>query len=264
MAKKWKILGYQANFGWYDIKTKLKHLIRSLFYTEAFQALICLIFISYMRLVFFSSKKVFVNQKVLESLAKGSDPLFFALWHNRLMLAPFFVSMINSANKNRQKFALASRHGDGQFISKIMAKFGAEPILGSTRDSRKASRGIDITNFRKIFTSLKKSGVIAITPDGPRGPSQKINGELLNIARISGAGIFPISYAASRFRRLKTWDNFLVPLPFSKICFVCDEQAIYVPKDASESEIFELTKKVEERMNFAQDLAEKIVTQSRK
>lgn len=249
---------------WYDIKTKFKQLIRRLFYTEAFQALICFIFISYMKLVFFSSRKVFVNRDLLEKAAKSSEPLFTAIWHNRLMLAPFFVLMIKKSNKNRQTFALASRHGDGQFISKIMARFGSEPILGSTRDSRKASRGIDIANFRKIFTSLKKGGSIAITPDGPRGPSQKVNGELINIARISGAGILPLSYSASRFRKLKTWDKFLVPLPFSKISFVCDEQVIYVPKDASESEVLELTKKVEDRMNFVQDLAEKIATQSRR
>ncbi len=264
MAKKLNILGIQTKIEWYDVKTKFKQLLRKLFYTEAFQALICFIFISYMKLVFFSSRKVFVNKEVLEKLAKSPKPLFAAIWHNRLMLAPFFVLMIKKANKNRQTFALASRHGDGQFISKIMARFGSEPILGSTRDSRKASRGIDIANFRKIFTSLKNGGAIAITPDGPRGPSQKINGEMLNIARISGAGILPISYAASRFIRLKTWDKFLVPLPFSTICFICDDQAIYVPKDASEIEVSELTKKAEERMNFVQNLAEKNVTQFRK
>lgn len=252
MTEKQKIF----NLEWYDIKTKTKSLLRKITYSALFQELICWIFIGYMRLVFCTSKKIFVNETVFNEAARSVQPLIVATWHNRLMLIPFFVQKAKQLNPNRNIFSLASRHGDGQFISKIMQKFGAVPILGSTRDKRKASRGIDIGSFRKIFTSLKSGNVLAITPDGPRGPSQKINGEVVNIARITQAGILAISYSSSRFKKLKTWDQFWVPLPFSTLCFACDEALIHVASDANEEEI---KNKIEARMNFVQEKSWELV-----
>lgn len=258
MAKKRKVFGVQISFEWYDVKTKFKQLLRRVTYSSGFQELICLVFIGYMRLVFCTSRKVFLNTEVFKKAAKSNQPLIAPTWHNRLMLTPFFVKMAKQANPNCGVISLASRHGDGQFISKIMQKFGSVPILGSTRDGRKASRGIDVGSFKKLLVSLKKGNILAITPDGPRGPSQKINGEVVNIARITGAAILPISYSASRFKKLKTWDQFVVPLPFSTLCFACDEVPIFVAKDASEKDLQELTKKLEARMNFVQEKSQQM------
>ncbi len=259
MAKDKKIFGVKTGFEWYDVKTKFKQLLRRITYSNLFQELICLAFIAYMKLVFFSSKKIFLNEDAFRKAAQSQESLIVATWHNRLMLVPFFVSKAKKINPNRHIFALASRHGDGQFISKIMTRFGSTPILGSTRDGRKASRGINVSSFKKIFTSLKEGGALAITPDGPRGPSQKINGEVVNIARITKAGILPISYSSSRFKKLKTWDQFVVPLPFSTLCFACDETPIFVAKDASEEELQEITRKLEERMNVVQKKSQESV-----
>jgi lysophospholipid acyltransferase (LPLAT)-like uncharacterized protein len=266
MTKNKKIFGAQTNIEWFDVKTKIKQLLRRVAYSNVFQELICLVFIGYMKLVFCTSRKIFVNEEALCSTKKNEIPLIAAVWHNRLMLSPFFVQKSKQLNPSRGIISLASRHGDGQFISKIMQKFGAVPILGSTRDGRKASRGIDVGSFKKLLVGLKKGNLLAITPDGPRGPSQKINGEVVNIARITGAGILPISYSSSRFKKLKTWDQFVVPLPFSTLCFACDEAPIFVPKDASAEELQEITKKLEDRMNFVQKKSQQLAdfNQSRK
>ena len=259
MTTKWKILGIQTNIEWYDVKTKIKLLLRKITYSSAFQELICWIFIGYMKLVFHTSKKIYVNEESLCKASRSKMPLISAVWHNRLMMTPFFVTKSQELYADCGIISLASRHGDGQFISKIMQKFGAVPILGSTRDGRKASRGIDVGSFRDIFRGLKKGNVLAITPDGPRGPSQKINGEVINIARIAQAGILPISYSSSRFRKLKTWDQFMVPLPFSTLCFYCDEEPMYIVKDANEEEVEKFRIKVEERMNFVQEKSQEMV-----
>lgn len=259
MIRKWKILGLQTKIEWYDIKTKIKQLLRRITYSDKFQELICLIFVGYMKLVFFSSKKVFLNEKIFYKALQSQQPLIVPTWHNRLMMVPFFVSKAKKINPNRHVFALASRHGDGQFISKIMMRFGSKPIFGSTRDGRKASRGINVSSFKKIFSSLKEGGALAITPDGPRGPSQKINGEVVNIARITKAAILPISYSCSRFKKLKTWDQFIVPLPFATLCFACDEELIFVPKNSNPEELQEIAKKLEERMNFIQEKSQQLV-----
>jgi lysophospholipid acyltransferase (LPLAT)-like uncharacterized protein len=260
VAQKWKILGVQTNIEWYDVKTKFKLLLRKVTYSNAFQSLICWIIFAYMNLVFYSSRRIFVNSEILTAASRNKTPLLIVSWHNRLMMVPFFTQKTIKFYPDSRIMSLASRHGDGQFVGKIMEKFGFISILGSTRDGRKASRGIDVGSFKKIFNGLKQGHSLALTPDGPRGPNQKINGEAVNIARIAKVGIVPISYSSSRFKRLKTWDKFTFPLPFSTLCFYCDEAPIYLNRDASEEEVEKVKNQIEERMNLVQEKSQEVAT----
>jgi lysophospholipid acyltransferase (LPLAT)-like uncharacterized protein len=259
VSKKWKIFGVQTNIEWYDVKVKFKQFLRKLTYTWAFQELICWIFVAYMQLVYFSSKRIFVNHKILMQFAKDKSPLIVVSWHNRLMMMHFLTKKPLQKYKDYGFMALASRHGDGQFVGKTMEKFGLISIAGSSNDGRKkASRGIDIASFRKIFHGLKKGQHLGLTPDGPRGPNQKLGGELLNIARISGAKILVSSYSSSRFKRLKTWDKFTIPLPFSRICFYLDDKVFAVEKDLSDEGAERLKQEIEDRMNWVQEKSQEI------
>jgi len=253
MSKKWKIFGIHTDLEWYDVKTKFKQLLRKITYSWLAQELICLIIISYMKLVFYSSKKTFINHEVILEAAKHRRPIIISFWHNRLMMTLFIAQKPRKLYPTYNFMALASKHGDGKFVGKIMEKFGLISIYGSSKDGRKASRGIDFANMRKILEGLKKGYSLGITPDGPRGPNQKINGEIINIARISGAGILPTSYSCSRFKQLNTWDKFKIPLPFSKLCFCFDEAPVYVAKNSSPEEIEKIKISVEEKMNAVQE-----------
>jgi lysophospholipid acyltransferase (LPLAT)-like uncharacterized protein len=258
MTKKWKIFGIQTKVEWYDVKTKFKQLTRKLLYSWLFQELICLTITSYMRLVFYSSKKIFINYEKLLETAQNKVPLIVVFWHNRLMMMPFVTTMPKKLHPDYNFMTLASRHGDGKIVGKVMEKFGLISILGSSQDGRKTSRGIDFKSFKKIFDDLKRGFSLGITPDGPRGPNQKINGEIINIARISGAKILAMSYSASRFRKLNTWDHFMIPLPFSTLCFYFDEQSFAVDKNASEEEMEKIKITIEARMNFVQEKSQEI------
>ncbi len=253
MAKKWKIFGVQTDLEWYDVKTKFKVLLRKITYSWLFQELLCLIFLGYMNLVFYSSRRIFINQNSVLDAAKNKLPLLIVFWHNRLMIAPFVTQEPKKLYPDCNYMTLASRHGDGRFVGRIMEKFGLISILGSSRDGRKSSRGIDIGSFKKIFEGLKKGYSLNITPDGPRGPNQKINGEIVNIARIAQAGILAASCSSSKFLQLKTWDQFKIPLPFSTLCFYLDEKPFYVAKDANKEEMEQLKITIEERMNWLQE-----------
>ena len=253
MTKKWKVLGVQTNLEWYDIKTKFKQLLRKITYSWLFQELLCLVFLNYMRLVFYSSRKIFINQDSVLSAAKNKTPLLIVFWHNRLLIAPFVTAEPKKLYPNCNYMTLASRHGDGRFVGRIMEKFGLISILGSSRDGRKSSRGIDIGSFKKIFAGLKKGYCLNITPDGPRGPNQKINGEILNIARIAQVGILAASCSSSKFLQLNTWDKFKIPLPFSTLCFYLDEKPFYVEKNSSAEEMEKIKITIEEKMNFLQE-----------
>jgi len=252
MTKKWKIFGYQTNIEWYDIKTKFKQLLRKITYSWLFQEIICSIFASYMWFVYLTSKKQFINDDLLIKSAKENKPLLIVFWHNRLMMIPFITKKPKKLFPKYTIMTLASNHGDGKFVGRVMEKFGLKSILGSTKDGRKSSRGISTSTLRQIIKGLRKGDSIGITPDGPRGPNQKINGEILNIAKISGAGILPCSYSTSKMLELKTWDKFKIPLPFSKLCFYFDEKIFFVDENISNSVI-------EERLNIVQEKSRKKV-----
>lgn len=259
MTKKWKFFGYQTNVEWYDVKTWFKQILRKLAYSWLVQELICLGFMAYMKFVYVTSKKIFVNHEALFEAAKNKAPLICVFWHNRLMMIPFVTQQPKKTYRDYNFMTLASRHGDGRFVGRIMEKFGLISIYGSSKDGRKSSRGIDIGSFKRIFEGLKKGYSIGITPDGPRGPNQKINGEIVSIAKISGAKILPISYSCSRFKQLKTWDQFKIPLPFSTLCFYFDKKAFCVARDVSKSDEEKIKLEIEQRMNFAQEESLKIV-----
>lgn len=258
MTKKWKIFGVQTDVEWYDVKTKFKKLLRKLTYSWLAQEVICSLIKVYMNLVFFSSKKIFINHEILIEAAKHRRPLLISFWHNRLMMIPFVTQEPKKLFTTYNFMTLASRHGDGRFVGRVMEKFNLISIYGSSKDGRKSSRGIDFASLRKILDGLKKGYCLGITPDGPRGPNQKINGEIVNIARISGAGILATSYSSSRFKELKTWDNFKIPLPFSTLCFYCDEKPIYVAKNSEPQELSNIKSAVEKRMDLVQEQSLKI------
>ncbi len=253
-SKKWKIFGFQ--FEWFDIKTKFKQLLRKITYSRLFRELICITISGYLRLVYVTSKKIFVNYEILTPLVQNKKSIMFCMWHNRLMMMPLIARKIlqdHQGKINLEFMALVSKHGDGRFVGYVMEKFGLTAIFGSTQDKRKASRGIDIGTMRKIFAGLKKGHFIGITPDGPRGPNQKINGEIVNIARLTNSAIVTVSYSSSRFIQLNSWDKFKIPLPFSTLCFYFDEKVICAPKDIDENEIEKIRSILEERMNFVQE-----------
>ena len=247
MKKKWR------DVEWYDIKTKLKQLTRKIAYSFLVRELICSIISIYMKLVYASSKKIFVNREIIFEAARNKTPLIITFWHNRLMMVPFATREPKKLFSKYNVMTLASRHGDGYFVGRIMERLGLISIYGSSQGGRKSSRGIDLKSFRKIFDGLKNGYSLGLTPDGPRGPNQKINGEIVNIARISGAGILAMSYSCSRFKQLNTWDKFQIPLPFGTLCFYFDSKPLYVAKNASAQEVEMIKIAAEKRMNFAQE-----------
>jgi lysophospholipid acyltransferase (LPLAT)-like uncharacterized protein len=256
--KKWRIFNHQTNIEWYDIKTKFKQLLRKIFYNFIVQELLAWIIMLYIELVFLTSQKKMINDEIIHDSIAHRSPSIIAFWHNRLVMIPTMAKRIKNSYPNYNFMTLASRHGDGRIVGRVMQKFGLISILGSTKDGRKSSRGIDFGSMRQILDGLKRGYSLGITPDGPRGPNQQINGEIVNIARISQAKIIAVSYASSRFITFNSWDQFKLPLPFSKICFFIDEQAVSIPKQSSEEDIVEYEKILTQKLNFSQQQADKL------
>ena len=56
----------------------------------------------------------------------------------------------------------------------------------------------------------------ALTVDGPKGPPRVVQPGVVQLARLTGAWILPITSSSSRPHFLRSWDRYLVPNPFSR------------------------------------------------
>jgi len=255
-----KIFSANKALEWREIKSMVKLFFRRLAYSKVSKKIITLVLYHYLFLVYKTSKAKYIGFENIDKLIKNNEPIIFTFWHNRLMMIPFVARKIKRKYNKHNLMTLASKHGDGQLVGNVMEHFGLISILGSTKDGRGVKKGIDYSSLRKIIDGLKKGYALGITPDGPRGPNQQINGELLNIAKITGSKLVPISYSCSKFKIIKkSWDNFKVPLPFSNLCFCIDDEFFEIPRDINQSSLEKIHIDLQLRMDHVQKVADEKV-----
>jgi lysophospholipid acyltransferase (LPLAT)-like uncharacterized protein len=56
-----------------------------------------------------------------------------------------------------------------------------------------------------------------VTPDGPRGPAERVKPGVVAAAQHAGVPIIPATARLSRAWRLASWDRFCIPKPFATI-----------------------------------------------
>lgn len=160
-------------------------------------------------------------------------------WHQHLVIcARFLVSRQVGALKPG---FMISPSVDGEAPSALARSYGAHVVRGSgSYTGLRAVRG--------AHQAIVKEGISpAITPDGPRGPRFKFKPGALFAAQISGKPVVPLAFAAKHARVLKTWDKFILPLPFSTICIAVGEP-LFMPGDASDEQMQAAQREMEVRM----------------
>ena len=120
------------------------------------------------------------------------------------------------AYRGRRISVLVSQSKDGELIARTVARLGIDSSRGSS------SRG-GIAGMRSLLRKAAEGWDIAFTPDGPRGPLREVQPGVILAAASTGLPILPVAIAASRAKLLRSWDRFMVPLPFSTVHFVYGE-----------------------------------------
>lgn len=167
-----------------------------------------------------------------------------ALWHGRTMLGIYRFA-------HRNWWAMISQSKDGEIQKNVVESFGFNTIRGST------GRG-GVRAALQASRKIKEGAFFALTPDGPRGPHQKVQQGVLFIAQKSGSPIVPTGIAANRFWAMKSWDSYMIPKPFSRAAIVF-LPPISVPAEADEATLAEIAIELENAINEAQAKAERIV-----
>ena len=157
--------------------------------------------------------------------------VIYTLWHGRLLPLTYYHRRQNIAT-------LISQSSDGEYIARVVERWGYTAIRGSS--SRGGSGAL-----REMVKLARRGRSMAITPDGPRGPKQKLKQGVLTLAQLTGQPMIPMSASASRAWWVDArWDLFLVPKPFSTV-FVRYADPVYVPRDADDSAITAIGDRVE-------------------
>ena len=188
----------------------------------------------YIRAVNFTSSIQFENESIPRQFWNDDKPFILAFWHSQLM-------MIGFAWKKKQNVnVLASSHSDGRFGAIVGKYFNLNNIQTSEKNKS--------VSLRSIFKLLNDNNYIGITPDGPRGPKEIVSEGIIKIAKTSKVPIIPIGFWSSKNFKLKSWDSFLITLPFSKCSFVWNKP-LEIPYNIQENQIQHYQKLLQEKIN---------------
>lgn len=160
--------------------------------------------------------------EAVREIERSGERLIYAFWHAHILPLSYFY-------RGRGIVVLVSRHGDGEYITQVIHRLGFGTVRGST------SRG----GMRALLemARLGRDGYpLGVTPDGPRGPRQRLQPGVLLIAQRSGLPIVPLAAAMSRGRRLDSWDRFEVPAPAARIRIVAGAP-LHIPRDVEASRL---------------------------
>jgi len=145
--------------------------------------------------------------------AGGRAPIL-AFWHGRSLAAILYF-------RDSGVTAMTSQNFDGEWITRIMVRFGHQTARGST--SRGGSRALV-----ELRRALEAGRTAAFTVDGPRGPAKIAQAGAVWLAGASGHPVLPVHFEATRAWTLGSWDRHQVPKPGSLIVVAFGEP-VFVP-----------------------------------
>lgn len=177
----------------------------------------------------------------------GEEPLR-ALWHDRRHIILVFwhdqLFLMARGYRGPRATVMISASRDGELIARTMEYFDIGAVRGSsTRGGRAA--------FREMLDLAKAPQDLVITPDGPKGPRHKVKEGVVQLARLSGRPVVPMTFVCSRGHRFRSWDRFLLPLPPGRGVFSFGVPLYYAETDTAESFRQRLQQAMEENERIA-------------
>lgn len=204
------------------LTTSWRRLMHKLVRFNGFQNTLAFLVSLYIKLVYYTSRWSVYGLDGPNTLIKDQQSFIACFWHGRLAMIPQMWAW------DVPMTALVSGHKDGILVGKIFERFGINYVMGST------NRG-GAQALRQTVRLLKKGTHIGMTPDGPRGPKEIVNPGVIAMAQLSGAVIIPVSCSVRRYKELRTWDRFRIPLPFNRGIFLWGEAIIVGKEDDPET-----------------------------
>jgi lysophospholipid acyltransferase (LPLAT)-like uncharacterized protein len=171
-----------------------------------------------------------------------SERFIYAFWHENLLLPAYCY-------RRGHVSVLISQHADGELIAEACRHLRFHPVRGSS------TRG-GVEALRQLQRECRR-GHIVITPDGPRGPRRRVQPGLVYLAARTGLPVVAVGIGYEKAWRLRSWDRFAVPQPWS--LGVCVMSApIAIPAEADRDRLEEYRSLVEQAMLRTTEAAERL------
>ncbi len=181
-----------------------------------------------------TTRKRYVGAEELFACWERGEQVILAFWHGRMLMMPF-------PYRGRKACILNSTHRDGEIITRVIRRFGIRAVRGSS------TRGW-LGGLKRMIEAYRQGYDLIVVPDGPRGPRGKTKPGAVQLAKATGAPIFPVTYAASRAITLPSWDRLLIPLPFCRVAYVVGVP-LRVSTQAQAQELAAKCRELEEGLN---------------
>ncbi len=185
----------------------------------------------------------------LRNSRTSGRPTLLLTWHGRLSYCSFFLHRANLPS-----WTVASRHGDGAIMAKIVERWGFGLMRGS---SRKGGREV-LVKMNQVFKS--EDNFVGLTSDGPKGPVHVAKPGSAALARKHHADIIAITGTSTRYWEAKSWDKFRIPKPFGTIQITIAAPLKYPKGDLSPDEESQL---ISEYLNRNHERGEHISREAR-
>ncbi len=154
------------------------------------------------------------------SYRPDTRPVIFACLHRDMIPAIIHVQLARPT-------LLVSRSPDGDILIQSLTQFGFSFVRGSTGKKGRSA-------FRGLLSALQSGASIGIAVDGPRGPFGVVHDGVIQLSRLTGVPIVPLSIRVKRKLTLNTWDRTVLPLPFARIS-VRERPEIVIPLDIDDA-----------------------------
>jgi lysophospholipid acyltransferase (LPLAT)-like uncharacterized protein len=143
----------------------------------------------------------------LAVITRQGHPILFVLWHNRLFMTPEIVRRFRGGHP---LYGLISASKDGDWLAALFTSVGLGAIRGSSSRFGREAVGA-------VVEALNSGRDVGITPDGPRGPLYVMKPGALVFGRRTSASVALVGMDFGSAWRLRSWDGFYLPRPFSRI-----------------------------------------------
>lgn len=183
-------------------------------------------------------------RKTIE-ISEHPEPIILLFWHGQII--PAIVAWTKLGLRDSPLKALTSASRDGAMIEFALATFGIGVVRGSS--SRRGAHA-----FMELKRAMDSGNDICITPDGPRGPRQSMQLGGIKLAQLTGSGIIAVRVSCQSSWRLKTWDRFEIPKPFSRVV-ISLSQPRRIPRDLDEAKIAEWREELEKELSHGQSIS---------
>jgi lysophospholipid acyltransferase (LPLAT)-like uncharacterized protein len=154
--------------------------------------------------------------------AFNTHPWILCFWHRAIFSSTY-------AFRNQGIGVITSESFDGEYIARVISKFGYTPIRGSS--SRGGARALLYS--RRL---LEEARTVAATTDGPKGPVFVAKPGPVLLAQKTGIPIIAFHIAVEDAWTLNTWDRFVIPKPFTR-ALIWMSKRIEVPAELAPGEL---------------------------